>query len=308
MSGLGLKIARQQSAPRGSGIYAQHVHEQTDHPDRRRRSAGLRGDHPRPDRPVRRGLPHRPRDVGAPRRWPCWPRLALRDEPVALIAADQRMPQMTGIEMLEQAREHAPRREAPAADRVRRHRRRHQGDQRHRPRLLPAQAVGSAGGAAVSRSSTTCSATGGRPTRTTRRTSAWSATGGPTAATTSRRSWPATTCPTAGTTSSATPRPSGCATSPMPRRPTCRWYSSPAATRSASPSTLELAGALGLHTSGAAAAVRRLHRRRRPGRSGRRGVRGVRGPEHGHRRARGARWAGGAERGDRELPGIPARG
>jgi thioredoxin reductase (NADPH) len=34
--------------------------------------------------------------------------LALRDEPVALIAADQRMPQMTGIEMLEQARAHAP--------------------------------------------------------------------------------------------------------------------------------------------------------------------------------------------------------
>jgi thioredoxin reductase (NADPH) len=35
-------------------------------------------------------------------------KLALRDEPVALIAADQRMPQMTGIEMLEQARAHAP--------------------------------------------------------------------------------------------------------------------------------------------------------------------------------------------------------
>jgi thioredoxin reductase (NADPH) len=35
-------------------------------------------------------------------------RLALRDEPVALIAADQRMPQMTGIQMLEQARVHAP--------------------------------------------------------------------------------------------------------------------------------------------------------------------------------------------------------
>jgi len=34
--------------------------------------------------------------------------VALRDEPVALIAADQRMPQMTGVEMLEQARVHAP--------------------------------------------------------------------------------------------------------------------------------------------------------------------------------------------------------
>jgi thioredoxin reductase (NADPH) len=35
-------------------------------------------------------------------------KLALRGQPVALIVADQRMPQMTGIEMLEQARAHAP--------------------------------------------------------------------------------------------------------------------------------------------------------------------------------------------------------
>jgi thioredoxin reductase (NADPH) len=34
--------------------------------------------------------------------------LVARDEPIAMIAADQRMPQMTGIETLEQAREHAP--------------------------------------------------------------------------------------------------------------------------------------------------------------------------------------------------------
>ena len=34
--------------------------------------------------------------------------LALRDEPVALIVTDQRMPQMTGTELLEQARPHAP--------------------------------------------------------------------------------------------------------------------------------------------------------------------------------------------------------
>ena len=77
--------------------------------------------------------------------------LALRDRPVALIATDQRMPEMTGIEMLEQARPHAPGRQVPPAHRVRRHRRRHQGDQRHRPRLLPAQAVGPAGRAAVPR-------------------------------------------------------------------------------------------------------------------------------------------------------------
>jgi thioredoxin reductase (NADPH) len=35
-------------------------------------------------------------------------RLALRDQPVALIVTDQRMPQMTGIQMLDQARGHAP--------------------------------------------------------------------------------------------------------------------------------------------------------------------------------------------------------
>ena len=35
-------------------------------------------------------------------------RLALRDEPLALIVADQRMPRMTGIELLERARTHAP--------------------------------------------------------------------------------------------------------------------------------------------------------------------------------------------------------
>ena len=35
-------------------------------------------------------------------------KLALRNQPVALIASDQRMPQMTGIELLEQARTHAP--------------------------------------------------------------------------------------------------------------------------------------------------------------------------------------------------------
>ena len=35
-------------------------------------------------------------------------RLALRNQPVALIAADQRMPQMTGIELMAQSRTHAP--------------------------------------------------------------------------------------------------------------------------------------------------------------------------------------------------------
>src|SRR5687768_12132501 len=35
-------------------------------------------------------------------------RLALRDDPVALLVTDQRMPQMTGVEMLARARSQAP--------------------------------------------------------------------------------------------------------------------------------------------------------------------------------------------------------
>ena len=48
------------------------------------------------------------RASSGPRRSTVLSALALRDEPVALIAADQRMPGMTGIELLEQARTHAP--------------------------------------------------------------------------------------------------------------------------------------------------------------------------------------------------------
>ena len=70
------------------------------------------------------------------------------------------MPEMTGIELLEQAADARARRQARAAHRVRRHRRGDQGDQRHRPRLLPAQAVGPARRSGSTPSSTTCSATG----------------------------------------------------------------------------------------------------------------------------------------------------
>ena len=75
--------------------------------------------------------------------------LKLRGEQVAVLLADYRMPEMNGIEFLEQAMDLFPRGPAGAAHRVRRHRRRHRGDQRRRRRPLPAQAVGPAGGEAL---------------------------------------------------------------------------------------------------------------------------------------------------------------
>lgn len=135
-------------------------------------------------------------------------KLALRGQSVALIAADQRMPAMTGIEMLDQARTHAP-----VAKLL----------------LLTAYADTEVAIRAINDIGLDyyllkpwdppeerlypviddLLATGARPTPTTRPTCGWSGTGGRTAATRSRRSWPAITCPTAGTTSRATLRPSG---------------------------------------------------------------------------------------------------
>jgi thioredoxin reductase (NADPH) len=175
-------------------------------------------------------------------------KLALRDQPVALIVADQRMPQMPGPEMLRQARTHGPgakyllltayadtdvainaindigldyyllkpwdppeERLYPVVDDLLGDWRQANPDQTSDVRVI--------------------------------------GHGGPTAATTSRCSWPATTGPTGGLTSSATPRPAGCTTSPLRRRPICRWCSCPTATRCARRRCFKLAGALGLHTS-----------------------------------------------------------
>ena len=93
--------------------------------------------------------------------------LALRDRPVALIASDQRMPEHDRHRDARAGPAARARREAPAAHRVRRHRRRDQGDQRHRARLLPAQAVGPARGAALPGHRRPARATGsGAPART----------------------------------------------------------------------------------------------------------------------------------------------
>ena len=104
-------------------------------------------------------------------------RLALRDEPVALIAADQRMPRMTGIELLGR-RGPMPRGRSSCCSR-----------RTPTPTWPSRRSTTSASTTTCSsrgtlprtgctRSSTTCSATGGRPTPTTPPTCGWSGTAG----------------------------------------------------------------------------------------------------------------------------------
>jgi CheY-like chemotaxis protein len=67
--------------------------------------------------------------------------LAPAEDPVALIVADQRMPALSGTELLTRSRTLHPRRPRRPADRVRRHRRRDRGDQQDPPRPVHPQAV-----------------------------------------------------------------------------------------------------------------------------------------------------------------------
>ena len=173
---------------------------------------------------------------------------ALRDRQVALIASDQRMPEMTGVEFLEQARALAPEAKLvlltayadtdvaikaindigldyyllkpwdPPEERL------YSGPRRPAERLAR-----------------------GAP-RGPRAACASSATVGRSGATRSRRSSPATTCRTAGSTSSATTRRSGCRTPRRPARPICRSCSSPTASRCGRRRRSTLADALGLRT------------------------------------------------------------
>ena len=74
------------------------------------------------------------------------------------------------------------------------------------------------------------------------------------------------------------------------------------------PTDAELAARVGLATTPSKDFLRPDRDRRRPGRAGRRGVRRVRGAADRAGRAAGDRRAGGAELADRELPGLPGRG
>ena len=77
-------------------------------------------------------------------------KLEQRNDPVALLLADHRMPQMNGIEFLAEAMKIYPECVPRIADSLRRYRRGHSGDQRNQAASLPAEAVGSAGRESVS--------------------------------------------------------------------------------------------------------------------------------------------------------------
>ena len=218
-------------------------------------------------------------------------RLALRDDPVAMIVADQRMPRMTGHRDARAGARARAGREAPAADRLRGHRRRDHRDQRHRARLLPDEAVGPARRAAL-------------PGR--RRPARRLAAGPPRADLRRARGRPPVVRPQPRDQDVPDPQPRPL---PLVRRRAGRRGDAgsqhlaqaqpadlplvlvPDGETLRSPSTLEVAGALGLHTS----AQRPLYDLCIVGggpaglAAGR--VRRVGGSQHRHRRARGARAA-----------------
>ena len=76
--------------------------------------------------------------------------LKVRNDSVALLLADQRMPHMDGVEFLKEATRDFPRREAGAAHRLCRYHCRHQRHQSGQYQLLLHEALGSAGGTSIS--------------------------------------------------------------------------------------------------------------------------------------------------------------
>ena len=76
--------------------------------------------------------------------------LKVRNDGVALLLADQRMPHMDGVGFLQEARQNISGREAGAAHCLCRYERRDQRDQSGQPRLFFHEAVGSSQRASVS--------------------------------------------------------------------------------------------------------------------------------------------------------------
>ena len=148
--------------------------------------------------------------------------LKLRGDLVAVILADYRMPQMNGIEFLEQALDVYPgaRRVllTAYADTERGDRR----DQRRRPRPLPAQAVGPAGGEALPGARRSAGGLAVQRLPAGARAPRWSGTAGRRARRTYGSSWPATRCRTAGTPPTSR-RGSGCSRPPGRTGSGCRW-------------------------------------------------------------------------------------
>ncbi len=233
-------------------------------------------------------------------------RLVLRGQPLALVASDQRMPRDDRHRAARAGARRRAGRQAPAAHGLRRHRRRDLGDQRHRARPLPPQAVGPARGPALPGRRRPALRLAQRPPRADERRPRRGAPVVRGAATSSRRSSPTTTSRTSGSTSSATRRAPGCATSPAREPEDLPLVLVPDGETAARPDTRGgRDGPRPAHPR-RARPLRPLHRRWRPGRSRRRGLRRVRGAQHRRRRARRPGRAGRSERGDRELPRLPA--
>ena len=174
--------------------------------------------------------------------------LAARNTPVALFLVDQRMPGMSGIELLREVMKLHPAVAQGAAHGVRRHRRRDRRHQRHRARPLPDEAVGSAGAAAVSGARRP--ARGMARARAARRSraSACSAPSGRRSRSRPRSSCPAIACRTSGWTSTSTRRRARSRESlagDLTRLPVVLF---PDGTHLVAPTTVELAAKAGLQT------------------------------------------------------------
>ena len=200
-----------------------------------------------------------------------------------------------------------PRRQARPADRLRRHRGGDPGDQRGRARLLPAQAVGPARGAALPGRRGPADHLGVRRGAGGRRRAARRPPLLARTRTTCATSSPATACRRAGSTSSATARRASCSTVAGVADDGLPVALLEDGTVLERPTVLELAERLGVAGAAGVRPLRPGHRRRRAGRAGGGGLRRVGGPAHGDGRARGARRAGRPVEPDRELPRLPGR-